>query len=238
MAGWDETDAQRRQDVCAQRAEGVLPLPGLRVGAADEPADAAAVPGSPTLEEGDGTGPRNSERVAAARADRAVVCHQKTAQSMPARMGELLCLRLTCGVISAGGHPRGVPCWEPPEKKAQVASHIEAVRIRRAASRVWHLGAAEPCSAESLRVKPVREPDAGNPHVRFDERRRGNGLAMGLGEQVSESDPCATGSDPSNRYRASRRLYKESYGFVVSVRIFPPVQLVGGNFPNPAGGPG
>ena len=87
-------------------------------------------------------------------------------------------------------------------------------------------------------MKPVREPDAGNPHVRFDERRRGNGLAMGLGEQVSESDPCATGSDPSNRYRASRRLYKESYGFVVSVRIFPPVQLVGGNFPNPAGGPG
>ena len=39
-------------------------------------------------------------------------------------------------------------------------------------------------------MKPVREPDAGNLPVRFDERRGGNGLATGLGEQGSESEPA------------------------------------------------
>ena len=38
-------------------------------------------------------------------------------------------------------------------------------------------------------VKSVREPDAGNPHVRFDERRGGNGLRVRLGERASGSGP-------------------------------------------------
>ena len=43
--------------------------------------------------------------------------------------------------------------------------------------------------ADTRRVKPVREPDAGNLHVRFDERRGGNGPWVRLGEKASESGP-------------------------------------------------
>jgi retron-type reverse transcriptase len=43
--------------------------------------------------------------------------------------------------------------------------------------------------SETRRVKPVREPDAGNLHVRFDERRGGNGPWARLGERASESEP-------------------------------------------------
>lgn len=39
------------------------------------------------------------------------------------------------------------------------------------------------------RKAPVREPDAGNLHVRFDERRGGDGPWVRLGEKASESGP-------------------------------------------------
>ena len=43
--------------------------------------------------------------------------------------------------------------------------------------------------ADTHRVRPVREPDAGELHVRFDERRGGNGPRVRLGERASESGP-------------------------------------------------
>lgn len=76
----------------------------------------------------------------------------------------------------------------------------ESVRLGRTASRVRHLGSSARPPAACCRVKPVREPDAGNPHVRFDERREGNGLVADLGESeisdarglASERSPCGT----------------------------------------------
>jgi hypothetical protein len=49
-------------------------------------------------------------------------------------------------------------------------------------------GGSEPCGFEmsngilvaSLSVKPVRKPDAGNPHVRFDERGWETGRRFGV----------------------------------------------------------
>ena len=51
----------------------------------------------------------------------------------------------------------------------------------------------------------VREPDAANPHVRFDERRGGDGPMEGLGERVGESS-LAQSAPTFLQYRASRRL--------------------------------
>ena len=48
----------------------------------------------------------------------------------------------------------------------QVFGALGVLRLRRV-----HLGAAAVC----LAVKPVGKPDAGNPHVRFDERGRETG---------------------------------------------------------------
>ncbi len=43
--------------------------------------------------------------------------------------------------------------------------------------------------ADTRRVRPVRELDAGELHVQFDERRGGNGPWVRLGERASESGP-------------------------------------------------
>jgi len=59
---WDEARAQRSQDVFAQRMEGKLPLPRLRVRTAGVSADADSLLGGPTVEEGDGEGPTAGER--------------------------------------------------------------------------------------------------------------------------------------------------------------------------------
>jgi len=51
---------------------------------------------------------------------------------------------------------------------------------------VWHLGGDSPprpvtcCRFVSLAMKPVGKPDAGNPHVRFDERGWVNGTTPGV----------------------------------------------------------
>jgi hypothetical protein len=63
------------------------------------------------------------------------------------------------------------------------------------------------------RVKSVREPDAGNPHVRFDERRGGNGPWVRLGEREKRKLTLVAGADKPARYRASRRLYSPTTGF-------------------------
>jgi hypothetical protein len=56
-------------------------------------------------------------------------------------------------------------------------------------------------------MKSVRELDAGNLHVQFDERRGGNGLRVRLGESGERKRTLAVGVDNPKQNRASRRLY-------------------------------
>ena len=59
-----------------------------------------------------------------------------------------------------------------------------------------------------LGVKPVGEPDAGNPHVRFDERRRETAAWCGLRHRRSAkaAGPATPRTCPD---RARLRLYSE-----------------------------
>src|SRR4051794_4701138 len=64
-----------------------------------------------------------------------------------------------------------------------------------------------------LHVKSVREPDAGNPHVRFDERRGGNGLRVRLGERASGSGPSQWAPTNPSSTAPPAPLYSQKTGF-------------------------
>ena len=65
----------------------------------------------------------------------------------------------------------------------------------------------------------VREPDAGNPHVRFDERRLETESWRGVRHRHRRKPP-ATATPCAYRHRASRRLYKVPAAF--ERRCIPP----------------
>jgi hypothetical protein len=76
-------------------------------------------------------------------------------------------------------------------------------------------------SVVCLGVKPAGEPDAGNPHVRFDERRRETASWLGLryrrsAKAAGPATPCACHD------RARLRLYKSIADSGLSIGRFEP----------------
>ena len=61
-------------------------------------------------------------------------------------------------------------------------------------------------------VKPVREPDAGKPHVRFDERRRETELWNGLRHRHVAKAAGKRLLPVSHGHRARLRLYDAELG--------------------------
>ncbi len=131
---WDEAETQRSQDVSTRRMEGKLPLLGIRVRTVGVSADANALPGSPTVEEGNGEGPTAGERNPLARSYGALEGHLSRAQPVPHGLGGLLRLRHRLPIVPHRGHSRRGTCEELPEKEAQAVQRDSAVRLRRGAS--------------------------------------------------------------------------------------------------------
>ncbi len=67
-------------------------------------------------------------------------------------------------------------------------------------------------SVVCLAVKPVGEPDAGNPHVRFDERGGKTELRRGLRHQQLAKAAGNSYSPSPKRNRVSPRLYVRPEG--------------------------
>ncbi len=89
----------------------------------------------------------------------------------------------------------------------------ESCAARRRLMTAWVLSrdtCVERPSVVCLAVKPVGEPDAGNPHVRFDERGGKTELRRGLRHQQLAKAAGNSYSPSPKRYRVSPRLYRSS----------------------------
>ena len=103
-------------------------------------------------------------------------------------------------------------CAPPPGAVRYLSTRRLPPHLRQVNTSVGNAGSWDLfAKAETHRVKPVRELDAGNLHVRFDERRGGNGSRVRLGERASKSG--------SSRWdRAVRRTRVKSRGWRVAAR--------------------
>ena len=89
----------------------------------------------------------------------------------------------------------------------------ESCAARRRLMTAWVLSRdtrVERPSVVCLAVKPVGEPDAGNPHVRFDERGGKTELRRGLRHQQLAKAAGNSYSPSPKRNRVSPRLYQSS----------------------------
>ncbi len=103
-------------------------------------------------------------------------------------------------------------------ERSALPGHAALVRLR----------AHAPCTAhDELSVGEgmnlVREPDAGNPHVRFDERRLETEQWRGVRHRRRRKPP-GTATPCAYRHRASRRLYEVPAAF--ERRCIPPDRAV------------
>src|SRR5713226_4964400 len=113
-------------------------------------------------------------------------------------MGSVLRLRLALAVLSEARSARLGPSPQFPQEATQTAVRNGALQLRRGVSRPRCAGDEGPATLNAFAEVSVREPDAGEPHVRFDERRGGNGPWVRLGERGERKQV------PRSRRRQSR----------------------------------
>jgi len=70
------------------------------------------------------------------------------------------------------GRSRGEEIGRWPENSVDLRRLQKGLYGQAKRLEVSGRGRSSPCGVACRVVKPVREPDAGNPHVRFDERVR------------------------------------------------------------------
>jgi RNA-directed DNA polymerase len=110
---------------------------------------------------------------------------------------------------------RGNPTKDPLPAAQAARQRNKSLRIRRG---LWGKGsgrsppdapATKACAC--LLVKPVREPDAGDPQVRFDERRWETEPRPRLRHRHQRRKPPVTATPSTYSHRARRRLYLLGY---------------------------
>src|SRR6266545_4698283 len=118
-------------------------------------------------------------------------------------MGELLRLWFTGRSVSLRGHPRDGPRAEPPEEAPSAATRDEPLWLRRGASCPRRDRSEELPPNACLCVKPVRELDAGKPHVQFDEGVEETDCGCDSARAASESGPSHQAPTNPEQHRAS-----------------------------------
>ncbi len=171
---------QRGQDLAEGRPQGALRLPWLHVRPAHRTKDGQLYTGRESLEEEHAADQGESRRHADAREHGALAEVRQQLNSASARLVGVLRLRQPRRGVSGCRPLRRRSRARFPRAKAQGARRgARDVLLRATSTENWEsVSLCETPSqsrAVSLAMKPVGKPDAGNPHVRFDERGRETG---------------------------------------------------------------